>query len=132
MPWELNSCSDQLASGKIGFVVGCFSSSCSCQGPAEGRSEDLVYVLHSGSNRLRSRPGWVYFITLSCELLIPEALGSRQGLEKTGEEEMNPAYLQVLLLFFPWNFRVAPSSLSVCAFEIANVWVISNPVCLFF
>lgn len=93
-------------------------------------SEDLLNILHSGSNHLPPRRGWVYFITLSCELLIPEALSSRRGFEKTGEEEMNPAYFQVLLLFFPWNFLVACSSLSVCAFEIANVWVISNRVLL--
>lgn len=41
-------------------------------------------------------------------------------------EEINPTYFQVLLLFFPWKFLISPSSLSVCAFEIAGVWVISG------
>lgn len=51
---------------------------------------------------------------------------------------MNPTYCQVFSFSLAGiSSRFSPSFLSVCAFEIAGVWVISGPsavagVCLFF
>ena len=97
------------------------------------------FVLRAGSKSAPVLTGWSYFITFSCELLIPEALSLEASVGENSTQGGNePHLLWSVLLFSHWNFLSFPPSVSrVCAFEIAGVWVISGPnaiapVCLFF
>ena len=92
----------------------------------------------AGSKSAPVLAGWSYFITFSCELLIPEAPSLEASVGENSMQGGNePHLLSSVLPSFHWNFlSFPPSILRVCTFEIAGVWVISDPkavapVCLF-